>query len=63
MEPQSGCGAQAFTIAGREGSKRRGGFRSAWGPDRISEAAKLQFGLDLDFSPSPSVLPFWKPGR
>jgi probable FeS assembly SUF system protein SufT len=38
-------------------------FDPPWEPGRMSEAAKLQLGLDLDFSPSPSVLPIWKPGR
>jgi probable FeS assembly SUF system protein SufT len=38
-------------------------FDPPWEPSRMSEAAKLQLGLDLDFTPSPSVLPIWKPGR
>jgi probable FeS assembly SUF system protein SufT len=38
-------------------------FDPPWEPGRMSEAAKLQLGLDLDSSPSPSALPIWKPGR
>jgi metal-sulfur cluster biosynthetic enzyme len=38
-------------------------FDPPWEPGRMSEAAKLQLGLDLDFSPPSSVLPIWKPGR
>jgi probable FeS assembly SUF system protein SufT len=38
-------------------------FDPPWEPGRMSEAAKLQLGFDLDFSPSPSPLPVWKPGR
>lgn len=37
-------------------------FDPPWEPSRMSEAAKLQLGLDLDFSPSPA-LPILKPGR
>ena len=36
-------------------------FEPPWEPGRMTEAAKLQLGLDLDFSPSPSVLPMYKP--
>jgi metal-sulfur cluster biosynthetic enzyme len=36
-------------------------FDPPWDPGRMSEAAKLQLGFDLDFSPSPSVLPIYKP--
>lgn len=35
-------------------------FDPPWDPSRMSEAAKLQLGFDLDFSPSPSVLPIYK---
>jgi probable FeS assembly SUF system protein SufT len=35
-------------------------FDPPWDPSRMTEAAKLQLGLDLDFSPSPSVLPIYK---
>jgi metal-sulfur cluster biosynthetic enzyme len=38
-------------------------FDPPWDKGRMSEAAKLQLGLDLDFAPSPSALPIWKPGR
>ena len=38
-------------------------FDPPWDPGRMSEAAKLQLGLDLDFSPSPPALPILKPGR
>lgn len=38
-------------------------FDPPWEPSRMSEAAKLQLGLDLDFTPTPSVLPILKPGR
>ncbi len=38
-------------------------FDPPWDPSRISDAAKLQLGLDLDFSPSPSSLPIIKPER
>jgi probable FeS assembly SUF system protein SufT len=43
-------------------------FDPPWEPGRMSEAAKLQLGLDLDSgdldsSPGASVLPIWKPGR
>lgn len=37
-------------------------FDPPWEPSRMSDAAKLQLGLDLDFSPSPT-LPILKPGR
>jgi probable FeS assembly SUF system protein SufT len=36
-------------------------FDPPWDPGRMSEAAKLQLGFDLDFTPSPSVLPIYKP--
>jgi probable FeS assembly SUF system protein SufT len=32
-------------------------FDPPWDPSRMSEAAKLQLGLDLDYSPAPSALP------
>jgi probable FeS assembly SUF system protein SufT len=35
-------------------------FDPPWEPNRMTEAAKLQLGLDLDFSPTPSVLPIYK---
>jgi len=38
-------------------------FDPPWDLSRMSEAAKLQLGLDLDFSPSPSALPILKTGR
>jgi probable FeS assembly SUF system protein SufT len=48
-------------------------FDPPWEPGRMSEAAKLQLGLDLDSGdldsggldsrPGASVLPIWKPGR
>ncbi len=38
-------------------------FDPPWDASRMSEAAKLQLGLDLDFSPSPPTLPILKPGR
>jgi probable FeS assembly SUF system protein SufT len=38
-------------------------FDPPWDSSRISEAAKLQLGLDLDFDPTPSVLPIYKPRR
>lgn len=38
-------------------------FDPPWEPSRMSDAAKLQLGLDLDFSPSPPTLPILKPGR
>ena len=38
-------------------------FDPPWEPSRMSDAAKLQLGLDLDFSPSPPALPILKPGR
>jgi probable FeS assembly SUF system protein SufT len=38
-------------------------FDPPWDPGRMSEAAKLQLGFDLDFSPSPSVLPIYKSRR
>lgn len=38
-------------------------FDPPWDASRMSDAAKLQLGLDLDFSPSPSALPILKPGR
>jgi probable FeS assembly SUF system protein SufT len=38
-------------------------FDPPWEPNRMSDAAKLQLGLDLDFSPPPSALPIWRPGR
>jgi probable FeS assembly SUF system protein SufT len=38
-------------------------FDPPWDSSRISEAAKLQLGLDLDFNPSPSVLPIYKKNR
>jgi probable FeS assembly SUF system protein SufT len=38
-------------------------FDPPWQPSRMSEAAKLQLGLDLDFSPSPSALPIFRPGH
>ncbi len=36
-------------------------FSPAWEPSRMSEAARLQLGFDLD--ESPSALPVFKPGR
>jgi probable FeS assembly SUF system protein SufT len=38
-------------------------FEPPWDPSLMTEAAKLQLGLDLDFSPSTSPLPILKPGR
>jgi metal-sulfur cluster biosynthetic enzyme len=38
-------------------------FDPPWDPNRISEAAKLQLGLDLDFGTSTSALPILKPER
>jgi len=38
-------------------------FDPPWEPSRMSEAAKLQLGLELDFSPNASVLPILKSGR
>ena len=38
-------------------------FEPPWNPGRMTEAAKLQLGLDLDFSPSTSVLPIFNQGR
>ena len=32
-------------------------FEPPWGPARMSEAAKLQLGFDLDFGGPPSGLP------
>ena len=37
-------------------------FDPPWDQSRMSEAARLQLGLDLE-APSPSPLPIWKPGR
>lgn len=34
-----------------------------WEPSRMSEAAKLELGLDLELSPSTSALPILKSGR
>jgi probable FeS assembly SUF system protein SufT len=36
-------------------------FDPPWEASRMSEAAKLQLGLDLDFSPNPPTLPILKP--
>jgi probable FeS assembly SUF system protein SufT len=36
-------------------------FDPPWDKSRMSEAAKLQLGFDLDIAPSPSALPIWKP--
>jgi probable FeS assembly SUF system protein SufT len=38
-------------------------FDPPWDPSRMSDAAKLQLGLDLDFSPVTSALPIFKPVR
>jgi len=38
-------------------------FFPAWDPSRMSEAARLQLGFDLDESPSESALPVFRPGR
>jgi Fe-S cluster assembly protein SufD len=43
-------------------------FDPPWEPGRMSEAARLQLGLDADFggghsNSGSSVLPIWKPGR
>ncbi len=38
-------------------------FDPPWDKGRMSEAAKLQLGFDLDLTPSPSALPIWKPGK
>jgi probable FeS assembly SUF system protein SufT len=38
-------------------------FDPPWEPSRMSEAAKLQLGLDLDYVPSTSALPIFKSGR
>jgi probable FeS assembly SUF system protein SufT len=38
-------------------------FFPTWDPSRMSEAAKLQLGFDLDESPSESALPMFRPGR
>jgi probable FeS assembly SUF system protein SufT len=38
-------------------------FDPPWEPSRMSEAAKLQLGLDLDYDPSASALPIYKSGR
>lgn len=38
-------------------------FEPPWNPGRMTEAAKLQLGLDLDFSPSASALPIFNPRR
>jgi metal-sulfur cluster biosynthetic enzyme len=38
-------------------------FDPPWDKGRMSEAAKLQLGFDLDLAPSPSALPIWKPGK
>jgi probable FeS assembly SUF system protein SufT len=35
-------------------------FDPPWTPARMSDAAKLQLGFDLDFTPAPSALPIWK---
>ena len=38
-------------------------FDPPWDRSRMSEAAKLQLGFDLDLAPSPSALPILKPGK
>ncbi len=38
-------------------------FDPPWDKSRMSEAAKLQLGFDLDLAPSSSELPIFKPGR
>ena len=38
-------------------------FDPPWDKSRMSEAAKLQLGFDLDLAPSSSELPILKPGR
>ena len=38
-------------------------FDPPWDKSRMSEAAKLQLGFDLDLAPSPSALPIIKPGK
>jgi probable FeS assembly SUF system protein SufT len=38
-------------------------FEPPWSPSRMTEASKLQLGLDLDFSPSTSALPILNSGR
>ncbi len=35
-------------------------FDPPWGPALMSEAAKLQLGIDLDFGGPPSGLPVWR---
>ena len=38
-------------------------FDPPWHPGLMSDAAKLQLGFDLDYSPPPSTLPIAKDGR
>jgi metal-sulfur cluster biosynthetic enzyme len=38
-------------------------FDPPWDKSRMSDAAKLQLGFDLDLTPSTSELPIFKPGR
>ena len=43
-------------------------FDPPWEPGRMTEAARLQLGLDADFggrnaSSGSSALPIWKPGK
>ena len=38
-------------------------FDPPWDKSRMSDAAKLQLGFDLDLAPAPSELPIFKPGR
>jgi probable FeS assembly SUF system protein SufT len=38
-------------------------FEPPWNPSLMTEAAKLQLGLDLDFDPGTSPLPILGPGR
>ena len=38
-------------------------FDPPWDKSRMSDAARLQLGFDLDLAPSPSALPILKPGR
>ncbi|MGH9861535.1 MAG: putative Fe-S cluster assembly protein SufT [Candidatus Acidiferrales bacterium] len=38
-------------------------FDPPWHAGRMSEAAKLQLGLDMDYSPAPSALPIFPDGK
>ena len=38
-------------------------FDPPWDKSRMSDAAKLQLGFDLELTPSPSQLPIWKQGK